>query len=143
MSVQLRPRRDQRRAFTIVELTVSLLILATALAAAAQLLAVTARHSLALERRALAAQEAANLMERIASRPFGEVTRQYVQSLSLSEEARRRLPDPQLQIEVTAETEQPPGKRILVEVQWRDRSGGWSAPIRLVAWRSRIEEPEL
>ena len=142
MSLQIRPRRNRRRAFTIMELTVSLLVVATALAAAAQLLALAARHGLATERRALAAQEAANLMERIASRPFDEVTTEWVESLTLSEEARRRLPQPQLQIEIAAETEGLPGKRVLVEIQWRDRSGERSAPVRLAAWRSRVEELE-
>jgi hypothetical protein len=88
------------------------------------------------DRRQWAAQEAANVMEKITSRPFREVKAETAQKLSLSPEVRRLLPDAELKVEV-GENDQAGGagsKRVALQLRWHNRSGEWDAPVRLVSW---------
>jgi hypothetical protein len=88
------------------------------------------------DRRQWAAQEAANLMEQITSRPFAEVKTETTRKLPLSPEARRLLPDAELKVEI-GENDQAGGagsKRVSLRLRWHNRSGEWDAPVRLVSW---------
>jgi hypothetical protein len=90
----------------------------------------------ASERRQWAAQEAANLMERITARPFEAVTAESVRELALSPQAQKLLPGAELKVDLTAND--PAGgegsQRIAIQVRWRNRAGEWDAPLRLTSW---------
>jgi hypothetical protein len=59
--------------------------------------------------------------------------------ITLSEPARRSLPDAELVLDVSdsATAASPAAKRIAVRLRWRGRSGDWSVPVRLTSWMAR------
>jgi Tfp pilus assembly protein PilV len=126
-----------RRAFTMVEVTLSVFLLVVAMTATVQILGAVATQRRAAERRQWAIQEVANLMEHLTAEPWDRVTADSALGLSLSEEIRRKLPEPELTVDV-AETDREPGeKRLAIRLRWRNRSGTWEAPVRLTAWIAR------
>jgi Tfp pilus assembly protein PilV len=126
-----------RRAFTMVEVTLSVFLLVVAMTATVQILGAVATQRRAAERRQWAIQEVANLMEHLTAEPWDRVTADSALGLSLSEEIRRKLPEPELTVDV-AETDRELGeKRLAIRLRWRNRSGTWEAPVRLTAWIAR------
>ncbi len=124
----------RRRGFTIIEIVASVVMLATAMTLTVQLLGGLAAERRAAERRLCAVQEAANLMERVAARPWGEVTPESLRSVSLSPRALQALPGAELAATVDDASAGRGEKRIRLRLRWRDRAGNWTAPVRLTAW---------
>jgi len=124
-----------RRGMTILELLVAGAALATLMAVCLQMLSAAAAQRRATEDRQAAIREAANLMERLGTVPFDRLTPEGVGTVQLSGEARRALPDAELQIQLSSPPGQPEAKRIVVLLRWRDRTGRFLRPVRLVAWR--------
>jgi len=124
----------------LLETTVAMVILLVAMIAVAQTVATVAMQRRIAEQRALATQEAANLMERIYSLPWGEATEEKISELQLSETCRQRLPDARLGVVVESTDDPVPGREIRIEIDWRDRAGKRGAPIRLTAWKYAKEE---
>ena len=125
-----------RRGSLLAEVAMSAAMLMIAMALTVKVLGWVGVERRVWDRRQWAAQEAANLMEQITSRPFGDVTAEIGQELSLSPEARRLLPDAELKVEV-GENDQAGGagsKRVALQLRWHNRSGEWDAPVRLVSW---------
>ncbi len=124
-----------RRGILMLEMIVAGLVLGAAMVLVVQVLGRTLAVREATHRRSLANREAANLMERFASRVRdGRATGQ-AGSVDLSAEARRVLPGGQARVEVVDPAANAPGlARIAVEVRWRDVSGTFEAPARLVAF---------
>jgi type II secretory pathway pseudopilin PulG len=91
----------------------------------------------AVARRERAALEAANLMERLAARPWDRLTTEGLKREPLSEAAASALPDANLAIEVVEVAGPPASKRIRVAIRWRDRPGVDAAPVRLSAFVHR------
>jgi hypothetical protein len=90
----------------------------------------------AWDRRQWAAQEAANVMERVTSRPYDSVTAEYARGLTLSSQSQQLLPGVELKVEI-GENDAAGGsgsKRVALRLRWHNRSGGWDAPVRLVSW---------
>jgi Tfp pilus assembly protein PilV len=129
--------RGPRRAFTMVEVSLSVFLLAVAMTATVQMLGWVATQRRAAERRQWAIQEVANLMEHLTSEPWDRVTNDSAADLTLSEEIRRKLPEPELKVDVD-ETDPDLGeKRLAIRLRWRNRAGAWEAPVRLTAWIAR------
>jgi Tfp pilus assembly protein PilE len=89
--------------------------------------------------RQLAAQEIANVMERVMAREWKDISTDAVAGEELSGEARDRLPGSVLRVEVADSSESPRAKRVTVELRWNDTSGQRLPPARLVAWKSERE----
>ena len=126
-----------RRAFTLLEMLAAFAVLGVLVAFCVQLLPAVARQRAAAAQRQAATQEAANLLERIAARPWDQLTPAALQGVGLSSEARRQLPGAKLQVDVFDPAQNPAARRIAVCVQWEDRDGLPVRPARLVAWRYR------
>jgi Tfp pilus assembly protein PilV len=127
----------RRRAFTMVEVAITSLLLVIAMTVTLQVLGWVASERRAVDRRQYAIHEAANLMERLAARPWDQLTTGAVKDLALSELARQTLPGAELSV-AAEETGEPIGaKRLSVRLRWRNRAGGWEAPVRLSAWTYR------
>jgi prepilin-type N-terminal cleavage/methylation domain-containing protein len=122
-----------RRGFTIVEVLVAAGLLAVLLALCAQLLSVTGHARRASERRAIALEEAANLIERVRTLPFAEVTPERLARIELAPEVREFLPDATAKLSIDKETDAVPAKRVRVEIQWRAAAGP-EPPARLTFW---------
>jgi hypothetical protein len=132
-------RASRRRGSMLAEAAMSGVILAIAMALTVKVLGWVALERRAVERRQWAAQEVCNVMERITARPYDAVTPGAAGAIALSEHARRMLPGAELEVEV-AEDDPAGGKgskKVSVRLRWKDRSGGWDAPARLVSWLHR------
>lgn len=129
----------RRRGMTLVELTIAAVLLGVAMTATVQILGWVAAERRSLERRQCAAQEAANLMERLAARPWNRLSPAEVRDVALSEPARRLLPGAELTVAVDEPSRTGPvaSKRIALRIRWRNRAGGWDAPVRLSSWTFR------
>jgi hypothetical protein len=113
-------------------------LLGVAMALTVQILGWVVRERRAADRRAIAVQEAANVMERLAARPWVQLTPDTVGTETLTLEALRALPGAELSVAVAGD---PPLKRIGVQLRWRGRSGGFEAPVRLSSWVSERSKP--
>jgi hypothetical protein len=91
----------------------------------------------AVARRERAMLEAANLMERLAPRPWETITRDELKGVRLSESAAAALPGAELTIDVAEIARPPAAKRIGVAIRWRERPGVDAAPVRLSAFVHR------
>jgi prepilin-type N-terminal cleavage/methylation domain-containing protein len=127
----------RHRGFTMIEIAVTSLMLAIAMTATMRCLGWVAAERRAVERRQCAVEEVANLMERLAARPWGRLTPGPVDDLKLSEPAREKLPGAELTVMVDDQAGSPGARRLSVRLKWRARNGEWEAPARLTAWTSR------
>ena len=131
----------RRRGVTSLELSVAIILAGVLLTGIGQLLAVVAAQQREGERRLAALHEAANQMERLTAIPWGELTAEAAADLRLSEEATAALPGGSLEARVTdvdagdEEDASLAGRRVDVEVSWRNPAGRDVDPVRLVAWR--------
>ncbi len=123
----------------LLEVLIAASLVAVAMIAVAQLLAVAAQQELAIERRRLGAQEAANSLEQTMALTWEDVTQERLQELKLSEESQQRLPDGRLACELESSADPLPSKRIVADVSWRNRSGDRER-VRLTAWRFQSEK---
>jgi len=103
------------------------------------LLGVVIKQRQAAERRLVAHEEVANVMERLTQQPWDELTPQKVKDVAVSSAAAALLDDAELAVTVTAVDESPAAKRVAVELNWIDSSRNAAAPVRLTSWVYRQE----
>ena len=125
-----------RRGMTIIELMVASAILCSLLVVCLQMLAAVTAERRAVDQRQCATAELANVMERVAARPWTELTPEDVAHEQPSPTLRNLLPGVELKIEITPVTE-PEGKRIAVSLRWNDRAGTLLPPLTITTWRYR------
>jgi Tfp pilus assembly protein PilV len=128
-----------RRAFTMVEVTVTALMLAIAMTLTLKLLGWVIAERRALDRRTVAIQEVANQMERVSAIPWNDLDSNAVAKSTLSPSARDSLPGAELALDVDAKSSAD-AKRITIALRWRTRAGNWDAPVRLSAWQFQRKE---
>jgi len=127
----------RRRGFGLIEMAISTLLLAAAMVATAQVIGWVALEGRAVARRERAVREAANLMERLASRGWDDLSPDSLSNLRLSGPTAAALPGSALDVRVATIEDAPARKRVTVEIRWNDRSGRPEATVRLVAWSYR------
>ena len=128
----MRPNWSERpRGYAILEIIGGVIVLGMALAVTVRLIGWVAAERRAAERRRWATLEAANVMERLAGRPWDDLTARSVAAEALGPTARDLLPGGRLGVRLT---EADGLKRITIEVHWRGRSGTDETPVRLTAW---------
>ncbi len=131
------PAAARRRGYGLVELSVATLMLALAMAIVVQTAGWLAAERRGAERRQRALQEAANLMERLTSRPWAELTPELAREQSLSPATKAVLRDGTLEVSIAPTDGDASAKSIAIRIGWGDRSGNRATPIRLVAWVHR------
>jgi hypothetical protein len=110
-------------------------VLMLAMSLMVKALALTGVERRAADRRLWAVEAASNVLERAAAEPFDAVTAEKVRALADEAEAGRVLPGAAWEFDVREEPGAPvASKRVTVRLRWKDRSGGWDAPVRLTAW---------
>lgn len=148
----------KRHGSMLVELMVAATVLGAAAALCVELLGTAVAQRRANADRQLAAQEAANLMERLAAMPLAELKSDKARQTPLSPAA-GCLSGAKADIEITAveiavpkgaapesakpesaasknaAEGEPKAVRVSVAVRWEDRNGRPQPPVRLVAWR--------
>ncbi len=135
-----RSKPGHRRGYGLIELTICAMLFVAAMGLMLGTASWVAAERRGAERRQVATQEAANLMERLAARPFDELTPESAKRLALSDHAKASLRDGSIDVVIAAIAGDVPARRITIEVRWRDRSGEPVAPVRLVAWVHRRGE---
>jgi len=125
-----------RRGFGLVEMAVSGALFAAMVVIAAQLVGWIALDRKATARRERATRLVANVMERVLSRPWTEITTEPLAPLARSATEGKPNSAGSLTIEVApAPALDGRGvKKITVEVRWPDRSKVAESPVRLIAW---------
>lgn len=129
-----------RRGIGVMELVVAVALLGTLLTVCLQLLAATAGQRRAADQRQLAVIEVGNIMERLASRPWTELTSEAVADQTISPSVVKRLPNAELKIEVTTPSAEPNAKRVVVSLRWQDDANQLVKPIKIATWRWKGKE---
>lgn len=126
-----------RGGFTVLETLVAGVLLAALLGLGAQMIHAQGRQQRLLRQRLVAAEEAANLMERLTARPWSRLTAEAVADLQLSPEARLVLPEARVEIQIVEQAKPVVGKRIVVFLRWPEHNGRSQESVRLAAWKYR------
>jgi len=121
-----------------MEIAAAGILLAAMLTVCLQFFQATASQRRGLQARRTAIHEAANVMERLCARPWESLTPEAAAQVQRSAEARRALPDGELQVEVAPADEEPDAKRIAVVVRWPGGPEQAARSVRLVAWKYRV-----
>jgi hypothetical protein len=124
----------RRRGYLLVEVFVALTILAALFALVIQMVSTTARERRATERRAIALEHAANLLERASAIPFEKLSAESLREVTISADDGQLLPESDVRWTVDEDGSEVPAKRVGVELTWRAPHGRSDAPVRLVTW---------
>jgi prepilin-type N-terminal cleavage/methylation domain-containing protein len=127
----------KRRAFTIVEILVALLLLGTLTAVCLQFFAGVIAQRREQSAELSAAEEAANIMERLAAVAWDDLPKQSGEQFSLSAQLKKVLPEGRVEVKVNDVTGPPPARRIAATVFWRPQPGEPERKARVVAWRCK------
>jgi Tfp pilus assembly protein PilE len=125
----------KRRGMFLIEMAVAGVLLLALTALCVKYFAVTAAQRRALDQRQAALIEAGNVMERIDTVGWGDLSTERLSKMSLSPETKLALPEGEIKIDLGNEDAKPAAKRITVTIRWQDNEGRWTQPVRLVAWR--------
>jgi hypothetical protein len=109
-------------------------LVAVLLTLCVQLLSITALARRDSERRAIALQQAANLIERVSVMPFDEITPDSLNDIKLPAEVDSILPGGAVTWFIEEEPGDVPAKRVRVEIAWAGGGGRAEAPARLTYW---------
>jgi len=120
---------------TILELTVSLFILTTAMLAIVQLLSATAGQRRTIEQRRIALQAVANEAERVARLSWDEATPDKLTSWEAPAELTAILPSAKCTAEVSDEAGPPKARRICLQVDWTNSVGQPVEPTAVTIWK--------
>jgi hypothetical protein len=124
----------KRRGVFLIEVLAACGLTAVLLALCVQILSLTALERRHIERRAIALQEAANLVERASALPFGDLSAANLAELSLSPEVAAILPHAKSSFSITDEPGDLPARRVRLEIRWQGRGGREESPANLTFW---------
>src|SRR5262245_40509808 len=127
--------RSKQRGMTLVELSVSLVVLGVAMAALVQLVGLAASQRRAMAQRRIALQEVANQAERIALLPWAETAPDKLTSWQPSAELAGVLPAATCRVVISDEAGTPRSRKIRLEVAWTNAGGAAVDPVTLTVWR--------
>lgn len=125
-----------RRGSFLVELAISAAMLMIAMGLTVKVLGWVGVQRRNWDRRQVAVQETANVMERLTARPFESVTPESTRDIPLSARAQQSLPKAELKVAVAVNDKAggPDSKRLAITLRWQGRSGEWDAPVHLTSW---------
>jgi hypothetical protein len=103
----------------MIELFVSVAMLAASLATVATMSSAIARQRYGSELRLLALEEADNVLERLTAEPWEAISTKRADDLGLAEAVASMLPDGELKLRVGSPQDRPTAKRIDVTIAWR------------------------
>lgn len=130
------------RGFTLVEMMVAGVLLMTVTMIVVPGIYWVHRERRQTEYRQIAIVEVENMMERVVSLPFNDITQSKVDKFVLSESALRQLPNADLNIEISESGNKPLMKKIQVQLGWNDHRGINVVPVRLTSWVCSKEKRE-
>ena len=128
-----RPVRQPCRGALLLELVISGLLLATVISAVIPSLAWIARERQMTRQRQEALLEVGNVMERVMTLEWEDLTPRRAAKIELSQSLREQIPDARLTVAVTDDTAAN-ARRVLIELRWDVVPGRPAPPVRLVSW---------
>jgi hypothetical protein len=129
----LSPVRAQFAGLTVIELTISIAILAVLLATSMRMIVVASEHVRANDRRVLALQAVQAVSEEIDNIPWEQLNDATAAGIPIPDAIASRLPGAKFTAKIADESD-PPAKRVAVEITWNTRTGQPAAPARLTTW---------
>jgi hypothetical protein len=123
----------RRRGVILIEVIVACGLAAVLLTICVQVLTLMAVERRAVERRVIALQEAANLIEQASAIPFAQLTRENLNTLFVDPALATLLPDAKVSFSVDDEQE-PLAKRVTMELSWLGAGRRRESPVRLTTW---------
>ena len=136
-------RHHRDAGFTLLEVVIALLLIAAAMTAVSRTVAMVARQQRLSEQRAVALEQAANLLERAQAISWGELDE--IVEWQLPEDGPRIGINSRASLALREEEpivvgqRQIEKKRIVVQVEWQDAQGV-PHQVQLFAWRYRVVE---
>jgi type II secretory pathway component PulJ len=134
---QLRVCRHQ--GFTILEVTLAMTVLLSAMILLSQFLIASGQQRRVGDQRRLALEELSNRMERVLAAGWEDLNEAAIEKQPLSLLVLETLPDAKLTARVTDEAGSPEGKQIRLEISW-EQGEGRITPLGLTAWRFHPQE---
>ena len=127
----------KRRGFTILEVTVAIVLLSALTALCLEFFAGVTGQQKEQNAELAATQEAANVMERLAAVAWDDLSKQPGGKFELSPQARKMLPEGRVEVNVSGTRSVPDtlARRVAVAVYWRPLPGGPERKARVFAWR--------
>lgn len=126
--------RDKRRGAFLLEAIAAGALLAVMLALVLRAMSATAVERRRMEHRAIALQEIAGAMERVAAMPAQEISPEALDRIGLSQSIDDLLPRPKLTWTVTQDKATPDAKHIRAMLTWQDLRGQQPARVHLDYW---------
>lgn len=136
-----RPHESPRAGFTLLEMFVSVVVFGTALVTFLPMMQSVGFQQRLTDQRLLALREAENLLEHLTPVAWSELTQEFMESQSLSDEAKSRLPQVELDIDVSEPAEPAASKHVTVRVSWTPRAGQAPQSVHLAAWFFQEGQP--
>lgn len=130
-----------RRGMTVLELSAAAVILLVTLTIALRYFGETSAARRALQREAVALQEAANVLERLGSLDAARAREMAGAPVPLSASGTRVLPEGTAAVTIAEPQGTPPMRRVVVRVRWVDRATRAERSVELVGWRSEEAKP--
>lgn len=134
-------RFELRPATTVMEIIISLFLLATLALLSGQIIASVVQTRIEQRKRAWALQEAGNAMEKAFLIPWAELEPGQRREWTCSEAARRVLKDARTTI-LTEVTDDSNVRRLVVRVEWSPARGQTTQQIQLVVFRHHPQHSE-
>jgi len=134
-------RFELRPATTVMEIIISLFLLATLAVLSGQIIASVVETRIEQRKRAWALQEAGNAMERAFLVPWAELEPGQRREWACSEAAKRILKEARTTI-LTEATDDNNVRRLIVRVEWSPGRGQTTQQIQLVAFRHHLQRSE-
>lgn len=132
---------SERRGWMLLELFVSIFLLATLLVLINQSLVMLHHQARLANRRFIAQQVLENLMEESLLIPWQSLSTATVQELDLPPFALEKLPGCQLEAEVRDSQEPIPAKQITFRLNWPARNNPRQKPVALTTWTYQEPQP--
>jgi len=123
-------------------MTVSLIVLTVLIGVTTQALLTISHQRRAIQRRQLALQDAANLMEEIMVLPWDDAEKERIRNFQLSDQTNDALPSATLEFDIVDEAAQPRAKRVTITISWLNRAGQIAKPVKLTAWKYDLWDAE-
>ncbi|HVX11348.1 MAG TPA: hypothetical protein VHC22_09225 [Pirellulales bacterium] len=116
--------KRSRAGFTMIECCAAVAILTATLTLVVALLTSLARQRQAVREHAQAVLAADNLMERVTSEPYDNISTERGDELGRAADLENLLPGGTAKVDVAPEAGSPSGKRVVVAVTWRRSATG-------------------
>jgi hypothetical protein len=129
-----------RRGMMLIELSVAAIIALAAMTLIVESLAWRGSQRHKADQRALTLIEANNLLERVTSLEWDQVTQEQLNKVELSPAANQNLSDAKIKFDLHESGGGPTAKRITVEIAPADSR---ERPVRLTAWLFRPASPDV